>query len=138
MKGKEDEASKEKLKITIEAIADESDKKYKGVMEGLNKIKPDGGKIDSQKFWKIKKKLFPKSCDPPSAMLDQFQNLLTTQDAIEARAIEVYSERLQPNKMKEHLKSLEETTNKLCELRLKLLKLKLILNHGHLTILAKL
>ena len=122
LKGKEDDASKEKIDKTIQAIAEVAEKKYHSVVEELNKMKPNKGKIDAQRFWKIKKKLFPKSRDPPSAMLDKFHNLLTTQEAIEARALEVYSERLQPNPTKEHLKSLEETTNKLCDIRLKLLK----------------
>ena len=78
--------------------------------------------INAQRFWRLNKKLFPKSRDPPSAMLDQYENLLTTQETIEARALQVYSERLMPNQMKEHLKSLEDVENKLCEIRLKLLK----------------
>ena len=83
---------------------------------------PDKEKIDSQRFWKMKKKVYPKSRDPPSAMLDKFSNLLTTQESIEARALEVYGERLQPNANKEHLKSLKENTNKLGDLRLNLFK----------------
>ena len=82
MKGKEDKASKEKLERTIEAIAEVSNNKYRIVMEEINKMKPNEGKIDAQKFWKLKKKLFPKSIDPPSAMLDSLENLITTQDAI--------------------------------------------------------
>ena len=36
----------------------------------------------------------------------------------------MFTERLKPNRMKEHLKSLEETENKLCDMRLKLSKLQ--------------
>ena len=58
---KEDNTSKEELKDVIEAIAKESEKKYKSVMEELNKMKPDKvGRIDAQKFWKLNKKLFLK------------------------------------------------------------------------------
>ena len=99
-----------------------AENKYQMLVKELKKMNPEKGKIDSQRFWKIKKKVFPKSKDPPSAMLDKFSNLLTTQESIEARALEVYSERLQPNAIKEHLKSLEENTNNLCDLRLNLLK----------------
>ena len=88
-----------------------------------NRMKPEEGKIDAQKFWKIKKRLFPKSMDPPSVMMDKDGNLLTTDKAIENRAIEVYKERLEPNEIQEHLKAYEETNNKLCETRLKLTKL---------------
>ena len=115
LKGKEDDVNKVKLAKTVEAIAEVAEIRYKKVVEELKKMNPDKGKIDSHRFWKMKKKLFPESRDPPSAMLDKFNNLLTTQESIKARAIQVYSERLQPNIMKDHLKSLEE-------IRLKLLK----------------
>ena len=122
LKGKEDNASKEKLEKTLEAIAEVAEKKYQMLVKELKKMNPEKGKIDSQRFWKMKKKVFPKSKDLPSAMLDKFSNLLTTQESIEARALEVYGESLQPNAIKEHLKSLEENINKLCDLRLNLLK----------------
>ena len=50
-----------------------------------------------------KKKICPKSTDPPSAMLDSHGNILTTDKAIEERALEVYMDRLNKNKMKPHL-----------------------------------
>ena len=34
-------------------------------------MKPEKGKIYAQKFWKIKKRLFSKSMDPPSVMMDK-------------------------------------------------------------------
>ena len=85
-------------------------------------MKPDEGKIDAQKFWKIKKKVFPKSREPPSAMLDKSGNLLTTEKAIQDRALEAYVERLKPNQIEKHLKSYEEANNTLCEERLKITK----------------
>ena len=103
------EKSKEAIEEVVEAIARVAEAKYVKVIDELNQMKPEGGKIDSQRFWKIKKKLFPKSRDPPSVMLDKEGNLLTTDKAIKNRALEAYKERLQPNKIKEHLKSLEET-----------------------------
>ena len=107
----------------IEAIADEGEKKYNKVVQELQKMKPDGAKINSQKFWRLKKKICPKSKDSPAAMLDREGNLITNQEDIENQALEVYTERLSPNEMKDHLKSYEETENKLCETRLKISKL---------------
>ena len=46
-------------------------------------MKPEKGKIDAQKFWKLKKGLFPKSMDPPTVMMDKEGNILTTDKAIE-------------------------------------------------------
>ena len=48
-------------------------------------MKPEEEKIDAQTFWKIKKRLFPKSMDPPSVMMDKDGNILTTDKAIENR-----------------------------------------------------
>ena len=124
LKGKEDEASKKELNIVVQDIANIRENKYVTVVEELSKLKPDEGKINAHKFWRLKKKLFPKSWDPPAAFVDKHGNLLTTKNAIEKRALEAYSERLKPNKVKDHLKSYEETVNKLCEKRLDKAKAK--------------
>ena len=90
-------------------------------MSELNKLEPDKvGRIDAQKFWKINKKLFPRSRDPQVAILDKRSNLVKTDKAIENRVLEFYTERLEPNEINKHLKSYEEAVNKLCEARLKL------------------
>ena len=99
LKAKDDDASKEAVANVIEDIAKAAEAKYSKVMEELRKMKPDKGKIDSQKFWKRKKKVFPKSREPPSAMLDKSGNLLTTEKSIQDRALEAYTERLEPNKI---------------------------------------
>lgn len=124
LKTKEDAKSAEELKKVVEDIAKSAEAKYNLVVEELDKMKPEGGKINSQKFWKLKKKLNPKVNNGPSAMFDKEGTLLTSSKAIEERALEVYINRLKPNKIEDHLESYEETENKLCELRLKLSKLK--------------
>ena len=123
LKGKNDAKSKEALENVIKAIADSAEKKYIKVVDELKKMKPEGGRIDAQKFWQMKKKIFPKHNDPPSAMLNKEGNIITSREAIEERAIHVYTERLEANKIKEHLEEYEKTANKLCETRLKLTKL---------------
>ena len=116
-KEKDDEYSQEEADKVVKDIANVAEAKYLKVMEELNKMKPEEGRIDSQK------KLFPKSRDHPSAMLDKGGNILTADKAIDNFALEVYTEWLQANKIMEHLKSYEETKNKLCETRLMLTKL---------------
>ena len=69
---------------------------------------------------KLKRILCPKSRDPQRAMLDSNGNLLTSDEANQNRALEVYSKRLEANEMKENPKDLENDTNTLCEIRLKL------------------
>ena len=119
MKGKEEEYSKEEVEEVVEAIATEEEKKYQILMTELDKIKSNDGRINAQKFWKINKKMFPKSRDPPAAIYDKKENLLTANKAIEERVLEVYSERLQPNTIKAHLNTHEKNVEKLCHLRLK-------------------
>ena len=123
LKGKQDEESKKELEKVIEAIAEHAEGNYRKVTTELNTMNPEGGKINTQKFWKLKKKICPKSRDPPAAMFSSKGDLLTNKKDIEERAVEVYTDRLKPNKIVEHLESYEETENKLCELRLKISKL---------------
>ena len=92
-------------------------------MKEFKEMRPEEGKIYTQKFWKIKKKMAGKYTDPPAAMFDDKQNLLTSEQAIKERAIEVYKERLKGNPVKKHLEDHEQNVNKLCEARLKLVKL---------------
>jgi hypothetical protein len=92
-------------------------------MEDLNSMKPSEGKIDSQKFWKIKRKMCKKSIDPPAAMFDSDGTLLTSNCDIQARALEVYTDRLKGNKIEKRLEDYEKEINELCKSRLKLCKL---------------
>ena len=124
LKGKDDAKSVEELKKVIEDIADIAEAKYRLVVDELKKMKPEGGKINSQKFWKMKKNLNPNLKNGPSAMFDSKGTLITSSEAIKERALEVYINRLKPNKIEDHLKSYEETENELCALRLKLSKSK--------------
>ena len=88
----------------------------------IDNMKHNESGMNSKKLWKLKKKLCPNIRPPPTAMLDSRGNLLTTDQAIERRALEVFSNRLEGNEMKDSLKDLESDTQKLCELRLKLAK----------------
>ena len=73
-------------------------------------------------MWKLRKKMCPKNRDPPTAMIDKKGNLLTSDKAIQDRAVEAYTERLENNKIEPHLKDLEKDINELCEIRLKVSK----------------
>ena len=99
--------------------------KTKIVHHELNKIDPNIKGIDSKQLWKFKKKMCPKSQDAPSAMMDKSGNLLTSNKALQKRALEVYAERLAGNEIKPHLKDLEHDRNTLCEIRVKLSKSKI-------------
>ena len=100
LKHKEDDKSKAELAEVMKTIGQEEEKKYTMLMSELNKLEPDKeGRIDAQKFWKINKKMFPKSRDPPVAILDKHGNLVTADKAIENRVLEVYTEQLELMKL---------------------------------------
>ena len=104
LKNKTDEESTAKLAKVVEAIAKLAEKNFKMFKDELSKIKPDEGKLSQRELWKLKKKLCPKSRDPQSAMNDSNGNLLTSDKAIQKRALEVYNERLKGNPIDPHLK----------------------------------
>ena len=120
LKNKDDETSKKEMDKVVEAIAEKAEENFIKIKDGLKSIKPDDGAVNSKDLWKLKKKLCPKCQDPYSAMLDSSGNLLTSDEAIKQRAHEVYYKRLEANKIESHLKELENDTNTLCEVRLKI------------------
>ena len=122
LKGKTDDKSKKELKEVEDAIAEANEEKAKVVRDEVNGSKHNDEAMNANKMWKLKKKLCPNAMAPPSAMLDKEGNLLTTDEAITERALEVYAERLAPNKIEKHLENLEKARNELCEYRLKLAK----------------
>ena len=122
LKQKDDDESQKELEQVKKDIANESQLNFNKIKDELNKIKSENGTVNSKQLWKLKKALFPKSRDPPSAMFDSEGNLLTSNKAIQERALEVFKERLDANEIEANLKDLEDDTNVLCEVRLKLVK----------------
>ena len=119
-----DDKSKAELDYVIKEISQMAEEKYQNVMEELKSMKPSEGKINAQKFWKIKKRMCKQNKDPPAAMLDADGKLLTYNVEIKARALEVYTQRLDGNKIEAHLEDYEKDVAKLCESRLRMCKLK--------------
>ena len=122
LKGLIDEESKDALDKVVEELAEHEQEKYEEVLEELKKTNHED-KLDTQQFWKIRKKVSPTNKDPPSVMMDSHGNILTSNKAISDRALEVYVDRLKGNKMKPHLIQMEEEVNQLCEKRLEETKL---------------
>ena len=109
------------MKEATASLAETTEHNFNKLKEDLSKIKAKGV-VDAKQMWKLRKKLCPKSRDPPTSILDKHGNLLTSDEAIKNRAIEVFTERLDNNVMKPHLKDPEQDTNDLCEINLKLSK----------------
>ena len=122
LKEKDDEASmKEVIQIKTE-IAKHAAENYYNLKTQLKEMETKDGGLNQKQLWKLKKKLCPDSRDPPNAMLDEHENLLTSNKAIQERAIKVFTERLEANPIEDHLKEFEDESNKLCEARLKACK----------------
>ena len=117
LKNKTDKSSIKEL----EEIENELAEKY--AEENFNKIKDktemvdceDGG-MKSGTLWNLKKELFPKSRDPPTAMRDPVSGNLITNDAkIQKVAVDVYTKRLENRPMKAELKHIRDAKEKLCK-----------------------
>ena len=122
LKDKDDDESKMEMEKTIQNIAQSSSENFKKLKDELNKLKPEDNRIDSKLLWKLKKKLCPRAVDAPSAMNDKEGNLITADRALKNLALEAYTQRLKENKIEPHLEDLENDTNTLCEIRVKLAK----------------
>ena len=87
LKNKVDETSEKDLEKVSEEIAINTEQRYEKIKKELNGMKVEEGKINSQKFWKMKKTMFNKNTDPPAAFLDEHGNILTSDKAIQARVL---------------------------------------------------
>ena len=122
LKDKTDLESQSELKKVKEAIADAAYTKFKIFKDEVDSLKQNES-LNANKLWRLKKKLCPNSRDPPSAMRDSKGNLLTSDDLIKKLALDTYTERLKGNTIEDNLREHEQETNKLCEARMKLVKL---------------
>ena len=82
-----DEKSKAKLNEVLNKIAEESLAKYNIMKDEVNKLKPNDNDMNA----KSKEKVVPQNQRPPTAMLDKKGNLLTSETAIQNRALEVFA-----------------------------------------------
>ena len=117
-----DKDDKEDQTKARDAIAEDANSDFKTLKEAIVKFKTNKGGMNEKQIWNLKKKLCPKSKDPPTAMLDKKGTLLTDNKAIERRAVKVYKQGLAGNKIVDNLVELEKDTKKLCKNRLKLSK----------------
>ena len=111
-------------KVELEKVEMELDEKCaeenkEKILKEHSGMKCEEGGIHSGNLWKLRKKLFPKSRDPPTAMCDSEGNLVTEESEIEKIAIETYLKRLSNRPMKPELESIRKEKEELCTRRLK-------------------
>ena len=123
LRQKDDDKSKEELKQVDEELADKcAEENKRKIMEEIAGIDCEKGGIHSGKLWKLRKKLFPNSRDPPTAMLDNDGNLVTDEKMIEELALETYKKRLENRTIQPNLNHLKQEKEELCKVRLEVAK----------------
>ena len=90
----------------------------KKVKEELEGIENEDGGIHPEKLWALRKKLFPKSRDPPTAMINEEGDLVTSLEEIENLSLKTYKNRLRSRQMVPELKFLRDDKELLCDLKL--------------------
>ena len=99
----DDKSGEELMKVESELASKCAQDNYEKIKEELEGINCEEGGINSGKLWKLRKKLFPRSRDPPTAMMDSDGNLVTSEDRIQELDLETYKKRLENKTMKENL-----------------------------------
>ena len=119
LRNKTDEISIRDLKNVEMRLAELcADSNYSKIMEEISDIKCEEGGVNVGKLWKLKKKLSPTCRDPPTAMLNKEDLLLTSPQQIKELAVEVFKERLADRQINGQLSELKKNKDKLCYLRL--------------------
>ena len=125
LRTKTDEVSRKELSEVEETLAIKcADDNYEKIQSELAGIKCEEGGLNSGKLWKLRKKMFPRSRDPPTAMMDSDGNLVTSETEIQNIALETYQKRLQNRPMREELSELRAEKEELCARRLEIAKWK--------------
>ena len=111
LKTKSDPESRAEMHEVEEELATEY---FEKVVTASEELDCDEGGKSSGKLWNLRKKLCPRSRDPPTAMKAADGSLVTNVEKIKDMAITAYEKRLRNRPMKEGLEELKETKEKLC------------------------
>ena len=89
------------------------------INEACEGLSCESGGINAGKLWQLKKKLRGIVSEPPSAMLDQYGNLVTNYQKLEELTLKTYIDRLKTLEIREDLKVHKMQREQLCKERLK-------------------
>ena len=119
LKNKRDYESKKEFdkieKELAEKCAVENRRKIIDEIAGMENC--DGG-VNTGRLWKLRKKLFPRTREPPTAMLDKMGNLITASEAIEGIALDTFKDRLKNKNIRNGLEKVKSYKENLCIKRL--------------------
>ena len=123
LRAKNDEKHKDELKDVEEQLANKcAEDNYMKIKEEIKGIKCEEGGFNSGKLWRLRKKLFPRSRDPPTQIFDQDGNIITNPEKIQDLALDMYKKRLENRKIKEKFEHIQEEKEQLCYKRLEIAK----------------
>ena len=71
------------------------------INEEISKLEHGDGDVDMASFWKLKRKLFPKTKDVYEAKVDSKGHLVSSRGKIKRLYLETYQERLKHRNIKE-------------------------------------
>ena len=107
-KYKENVNKEEFQQIEKEIYEKYSEEIYQKIKMSTENIANDDDAITSKRLWNLKKQIFPKGRDPPTAMKDPVSgNLLTSNENILEAAINVYKNRLKNKPIKDNMKHIK-------------------------------
>ena len=93
---------------------------FEKIKDATKDIDCETGGVNSGNLWRLKKQLCPQTRNPPTAMLDSEDNLVTDEDKIAEMALEHYTKVLENKPMKKELEQMRDDKEKLCGKYLKL------------------
>ena len=88
------------------------------IKEACKGMSSEEGGMNPAKFWKLKKKLRGIITEPPTAMLDNYGNLVTSSSAVEELTVKMYEDRLKALQIRDELKLHKLQRESLCDDRL--------------------
>ena len=114
----DDESKKELNKVEIELADKCAEENRRRIIDEIKGLDCNDGGVNSGRLWKLRKKLCPRSRDPPTAMLDTLGNLVTSPAIIEELAMKTFQDRLKNKPIKEGLENVKKDKEELCRRRL--------------------
>ena len=114
----DDESKKELDKVEIELADKCAEENRRKIIDEIKGLECNDGGVNSGRLWKLRKKLCPRSRDPPTAMLDTLGNLVTSPAIIEELAMKTFQDRLKNKPIKEGLENVKKDKEELCRRRL--------------------
>ena len=120
LRTKKDDESCEALEKVEKQLSDMcAEDNLKLIKEACGNVPSEDGGMKAGKLWQLKKKLRSMISEPPTAMLDQHGNLVTTNKAIEELTLKMYGERLKALQIKDEFKVHKMQRENLCDQQLK-------------------